>query len=72
MEYTLTMTFITQTGDKGTMSISDIREDITKEEAMTLMDAIISENIFTSKNGDYVSKYGAKVVQRDTTVFEIN
>ena len=32
MDHTLSMTFLTDTGVKSTLSISDVRDNITKEE----------------------------------------
>ena len=46
MEFTLSMTFLTSTGEKATMSVSDVKENLTQEEAVALMDAIIANDIF--------------------------
>jgi hypothetical protein len=32
MNYSLTLVFVTSSGDKATFSISDVRSDLTKEE----------------------------------------
>ena len=37
MEYSLSMTFITEYGLKSTLTISGVKADITKDEANTLM-----------------------------------
>ena len=44
MEYTLLMTFLTETGEKSNISISDVKEGITNEEVKALMDNIIENN----------------------------
>ena len=71
MEYTLTMTFLTEIGEKANISISEVRNDITETEAFALMDTIIASDIFTSKKGDLVSKYSAYLTQRQVTKFDL-
>lgn len=72
MEYTLTMTFLTTTGEKVNLSISDVRSDVTKEEALALMDSIIEQDIFASSKGGFVSKSAAYVTSREVTKFSLN
>ncbi|WP_304819158.1 DUF2922 domain-containing protein [uncultured Clostridium sp.] len=59
MEYTLTMTFSTETGEKSNISISDVKEGITNEEVIALMDSLIQNNIFENKKGHpaYPARY---------------
>ena len=71
MEYSLQMVFITEIGEKSSLTISEVRPDLTNEDVVTLMDAIIENNIFSTNKGDLVSKYSAQVVQRDVTKLEI-
>ena len=59
MEYILSMTFITSTNVKSTMSISGVKSDLTKEQISALMDKIIEKNIFQPKSGYYTGKSGA-------------
>ena len=63
MEYTLTMTFLTETGEKSNISISDVKDGITNGEVQALMDSLITNNIFENKKGALVSKYSAQVTQ---------
>lgn len=49
MEYILTMTFLTSTGAKSSMTVSGVKSNITKEEISTLMDTII-ERTFSRLN----------------------
>ena len=56
MEFTLSMTFLTSTGEKTTMSVSNVKENITQDEAVTLMDAIIANDIFQTSKGNFVAK----------------
>ena len=71
MEFTLSMTFLTSTGEKATMSVSDVNENLTQEEAVALMDAIIANDIFETSKGSFVSKSAAQVTERAVTKFEI-
>ena len=71
MEYTLTMTFLTETGEKSNISISDVKEGITNEEVKALMDSLIENNIFENSKGMLVSKYSAQVTERQVTKFTV-
>ena len=71
MEYTLTMTFLTETGEKSNISISDVKTGITNDEVQALMDSLIANNIFENKKGTLVSKHSAQVTQRSVTKFSI-
>ncbi|MDU4884682.1 MAG: DUF2922 domain-containing protein [Clostridium celatum] len=71
MEYTLTMTFLTETGEKTNMSISDVKDGITNDEVQALMDSLIENNIFENKKGALVSKHSAQVTERSVTKFTV-
>lgn len=71
MEYILSMTFITSTNVKSTMSISGVKSDLTKEQISALMDKIIEKNIFQTKSGYYTGKSGANLTQRNVTKYEL-
>ncbi|MDU2490517.1 MAG: DUF2922 domain-containing protein [Clostridium celatum] len=71
MEYTLTMTFLTETGEKSNISISDVKAGITNDEAVALMDSLIENNIFENSKGRLVSKYSAQVTERQVTKFTV-
>ena len=71
MEYILSLTFNTAGGKASTLSISGVKPDITKEQVSALMDTIIEKNIFEPDSGEFVSKSGAKLTQREVTKYEI-
>ncbi len=71
MEYTLTMTFSTETGEKSNISISDVKEGITNEEVIALMDSLIQNNINKKKKGALVSKHSAYVTEKAVTKFTV-
>lgn len=70
MEYILTLTFMTDTGKKNSITISDVKESVTKEQANSLMDTIIDNNIFETSSGAYVGKVEAKLTERKVTTFD--
>ena len=70
MEYILTLTFNTEAGKKASLTITDVKDTITSDEANALMDSIISNDIFNTKSGGYVSKVDAKLTERKITTFE--
>ena len=71
MEYTLTMTFLTETGEKANISISGVKDRITNDEVKVLMDSLIENNIFENSKGRLVSKYSAQVTERQVTKFTV-
>ncbi|MFT8344487.1 DUF2922 domain-containing protein [Clostridium beijerinckii] len=71
MEYSLAMTFLTEGGLKTTLSISGVKPTLTKDEVNTLMDVIISKNIFQTNSGDLVKKSGAQLTERQVTKYEV-
>lgn len=71
MEYTLSMTFLTETNEKYSLSISGVKDNITEENVSNLMDIILANDIFVSKKGSIVSKHSAKLTERQVTSFEI-
>lgn len=71
MEYSVQMTFVNEIGDKVSLTLGNIRPDVTQTEVRALMDAIIAENIFFSPGGDYKAKYSAQFVQKQVTKWDM-
>ncbi|OOM78994.1 hypothetical protein CLPUN_17210 [Clostridium puniceum] len=71
MEYVLTMVFVTAKGVKSTLSITGVKSTLTQAEANTLMDTIITKNIFLTTTGALVSKSEAKLTERKITKFDV-
>lgn len=67
MEYTLQMTFLCENGDKSVMSISGVKSNLAKDDIFTLMDAIIDNDVFITKNGAFTAKYSAQVTEKQVT-----
>lgn len=51
--------------------IKIVRNDLNKDDITTLMDTIIANDVFISKGGALVSKYGAQLTQRQTTKIDV-
>ncbi len=67
----LIMTFKSQ-GDKAVnLTIDDPKEDLTESEIINAMNLIIEKNIFAPDNVDLKEAVKAKVVQTDTTEFDL-
>jgi hypothetical protein len=71
MEYTLSMVFGTEGGLKTTLSISDVKQDITKAQVDTLMDTIITNNVFKVESGALISKVSAQLISRQINKFDV-
>lgn len=70
-EVKLLMTFMTEFGRKVSLFVSDPREDITEAEIKAVMDLIIEKNIFEPSGEDIVTAKDAKIVQTETTEFDL-
>ncbi|WP_288326982.1 DUF2922 domain-containing protein [uncultured Clostridium sp.] len=71
MEYILSMTFNTEGGKTTSLSITGVKNDITEEQVLSLMDLIIEKNIFEVNSLALVSKNSAKLTQRVVTKYEV-
>jgi len=71
MDLLLTMTFLTEIGEKTNISISDVKDNLTENEVLNLMDLILSNDVFQSKKGDLTSKSSAQLVERKVTKFQM-
>lgn len=67
----LVMTFSDEDGKKISLSVDDPREDIAEDEIKSVMDLIVSKNIFAPNGLDLVSSVEAKVVVTDTTPYDL-
>ncbi len=67
----LIMTFKSQ-GDKAVnLTFDDPKEDLTESEIINAMNLIIEKHIFAPDNVDLKEAVKAKVVQTDTTEFDL-
>ncbi|MCG1025405.1 DUF2922 domain-containing protein [Dehalobacter sp.] len=61
------MVFTTQNGRAFTITLPQPRESLTATEAETIMDLIISKNIFKTSGGDLRSKKDFRIIDTTTT-----
>lgn len=67
----LVMTFKTTDDKKVSLTIDNPREDLTEEEVKTCMELIKEKNIFAPGGADLASLVSAKVVETDTTNYDL-
>lgn len=71
MAKSLVLSFVNVGGKKTSITVNNIKDAVAAAEANTLMDTIIAQNVFETKDGDLVSKGGAYMVDREKTEIEI-
>ena len=71
MEYILTLTFMTEGGKKSSLTITGVNSSINADDANSLMDAILDNDIFETKSGAFVSKVEAKLTERKVTEYAL-
>ena len=67
----LVMTFKTTDDKKVSLTVDNPREDLNEEEVKTAMELIKEKNIFAPGGADLASLVSAKVVQTDTTNYDL-
>ena len=67
----LVMTFKTTDDKKVSLTVDNPREDLTEEEVKTAMELIKEKNIFAPGGADLASLVAAKVVETDTTNYDL-
>ena len=65
------MTFKTTDDKKVSLTVDNPREDLTEEEVKTAMELIKEKNIFEPGGADLASLVSAKVVETDTTNYDL-
>ena len=71
LETKLVMTFSNTLGRKISLFVSDPREDLTESEIKAAMELIIEKNIFEPNGVDIVASVDARIVQTETTEFDL-
>ena len=71
VEIKLLMSFLTSSGKKVSLFVTDPRDDIKESEIKAVMDLIIEKNILHQMGEDIVSAKEAKIVQTETTEFDL-
>lgn len=70
-ERILKMTFITESGAKATVRLRGIKEGLENTDIDTVMNLVITKNIFKFKGGVLVKKDSAVIEQTNTKKIEI-
>lgn len=65
MAKTLQMVFQNQVGKNVSISVPEVKDNITEAEIKTLMQTIIAKNIFESTGGNLITIMEASLVTRD-------
>ncbi|MCX7883787.1 MAG: DUF2922 domain-containing protein [Caloramator sp.] len=71
MTKTLQMVFQNQSGNNVTISLPDVKEDLTAENIKAVMNTIIAKNVFQSSGGDLVGIMSASIVSREVSEFNV-
>lgn len=71
IEVKLLMTFMTRSGRKVSLFVTDPRQELTEAEIKEVMDLIVEKNIFSPNGEDIVSAKEAKIVQTEVTEFDL-
>ncbi|WP_446898612.1 DUF2922 domain-containing protein [Clostridium sp. LBM24168] len=66
MERSVIMNFLNESGQKTSIKVSNIKTDLTDAEVKTVMEAIITNNIFEYKGGDLRTIDSAHVAENET------
>ena len=64
MSATLQMIFSNTEGRNSTISVADPDPEITSGEVETVMDSILTKNVFETTGGDLIEKVRAQIVTR--------
>jgi hypothetical protein len=71
IEYTLSITFLTEAGTKASLSVSGVKSTITEAGVNSLMDTIISKDVFKTNAGAFAKKSDAKLTAKNVTDYTI-
>jgi hypothetical protein len=62
----LRMTFNNALGNAVTITLANPKTDLTAAQVETVMDQIITKNIFLTSGGDFISKRDVKIINTTT------
>ena len=67
----LMMTFKTDEDKNISISLDDPRDNLTEQEIQNVMNIILNNDIFSPNGETLISLVGAKIVETDTTEFDL-
>lgn len=68
---TLALIFMTSGGKKATLTVRNIRDNITANEIKAVMDLIIEKDLFFSSTGALISKDSAQIIDKSVVEFDL-
>ncbi len=71
MAKSLSMSFLDESGKKTSITVNNVKEDVTETEVKAAMGLIIAKNIFFSTGGDLKTIDSAHVVERNSTSLSV-
>lgn len=71
MSKILELQFLNAEGKQVKINVDSPKEPLAESEISSAMDMILSANAFTSDGGDFTSKKGARIVERNVTELTI-
>ncbi len=71
MAKSLSMSFLTDEGKKTSITVNNVKEDLTDAEVKAAMEVIIAKNIFFSAGGDLKSINSAHIIDRNSTSLSV-
>ncbi|ALC80234.1 MULTISPECIES: DUF2922 domain-containing protein [Bacillus] len=70
MEKTVELQFLDELGKTVRISISEPKDQLTEAEIFTVMDSILTADVFFGSGGRLVAKKGARIVEKNTVDYE--
>ncbi|MGG3623340.1 DUF2922 domain-containing protein [Bacillus gobiensis] len=70
MEKTVELQFLDELGKSVRISISEPKDQLTEAEIFTVMDSILTADVFFGSGGRLVAKKGARIVEKNTVDYE--
>ncbi len=67
MAKSLSMSFLNEEGKKSSITLNNVKEDVTEAEVKAAMDVIIAKNVFESNGLDLKTKDSAHLVERNSS-----
>ncbi|MCP2034875.1 hypothetical protein L1279_001862 [Planomicrobium sp. HSC-17F08] len=71
MAKTLELIFATAAGKEVTLSVEELRENVTPLELQAGMQTIIAQNIFEVEGSRFATAKGARIVERNVVEYEV-
>jgi hypothetical protein len=68
----LEMVFQNEAGRRSTISVYNVRDDVTEVDVQAAMDAIVSKNIFTTSGGDISAIESARIISTEITEIQVS